>query len=227
MLRSFFVLLTFVHMGMWLLIWKYPITEIKPDTKQNYFASQMMPDAIKLLPIDSNITNIATNNSNTNLNNANPLLPDNPLAGLQTCLEANLANESEIAFIDAAIKNKQFNISTTIKNDVMSGQYLVYVDGQSPKQAENTLFNLRKKGLYPITMINYQQKPLLALGAFSEELQARQFINRFALSNAQILNDSEVSVNIFWLKADQISIQSANQLKQILQKLKVYTRYCS
>jgi hypothetical protein len=146
---------------------------------------------------------------------------------ISTCVEVNLANESEVTFMQKELQNVMSNVQTKIISTTQNGSYMVYI---TPKKAFKVqVAELRRAKISPISTGLIKGKTVVALGMFPDKPRALEYMDNLrskGVKTTDVENVSEGSMNIFWLRLPYASLTEEGLLRKISAKYGIVARFC-
>jgi hypothetical protein len=185
--------------------------------------TQINPGAIKLL------------NDNKNPNSKLNSLLGNSIAtqnqdenAISTCIEANLANENEVTFMQKEMQNLIPNVQTKVIANSQNGSYVVYV--KSIKSVKDQIATLRQAKVSPISTTILNKKIVVATGIFSDKPRALEYIEKLKSKGSSGLDVEKIGIggnlNIFWVRIPYAGINEEGLMRKISNKHGIFSRYC-
>jgi hypothetical protein len=187
-----------------------------PSKQAQKIVTQINPNAIKVIT-DNKDTDYEVNDNNTTFA-ANEV---------STCVEANLANEAEVTFIQKELHNALSSIQTKIISTTQTGAYMVYM--LPKKNFKTQVSDLRRLKVNPISTGLIDQSTVVALGMFADKPRALEYIDNIKLKgvkNLEAVNIQEGNMNVFWLRVPFASLEEEGLLRKIAAKYGILTRFC-
>jgi len=146
---------------------------------------------------------------------------------ISTCIEANLANEAEVLFMQKELQNTLNNVQTKIISTAQNGSYIVYA--ASSKNIKTQMADYRRLKITPISTATVDNNKIVAFGVFTNKPSAIEYLDMLkpkGAKNLQIKLLQDTSLNIFWLRLPYASIEEEGLIRKISAKYGIMTRYC-
>lgn len=179
--------------------------------------TQINPTAVKII----------SDNKDSDFDAANNSAAFATANDISTCVEVNLANESEVTFMQKELQNIMANVQTKIIAITQSGSYMVYVTPS--KSFKVQVAELRRAKISPISTGLIKGKTVVALGMFPDKPRALEYMDNLrtkGVKKTDVENISEGSMNIFWLRLPYASLTEEGLLRKISAKYGIVSRFC-
>ncbi|MFM2343491.1 MAG: hypothetical protein RLZZ210_99 [Pseudomonadota bacterium] len=218
MIKGLFFGLVGINLGLGIFMATKSTAE--PTSKEvQKIVTQINPSAVKIISDNKDSDFDATNTNDV------AFAPTNDVS---TCVEVNLANESEVTFMQKELQNIMNNVQTKIISTTQTGSYLVYAVPSS-KNFKAQVADLRRSKISPISTGQVKGKTVVALGMFADKPRALEYLDSLrskGVKKTDIENVSEGSMNVFWLRLPYASLTEEGLLRKISSKYGIVTRFC-
>ncbi len=187
-----------------------------PNKEVQKIVTQINPGAVKIIT-DNKDSDFDASTNDTTFGTSD----------ISTCVEVNLVNESEVAFMQKELQNIMLNIQTKIISTTQTGSYLVYVIPGKTFKAQTA--ELRRSKIAPISTSLIRGNTVAALGLFPDKPRALEYMDNLktkGIKKTGVENIGEGSMNVFWLRLPYASLAEEGLLRKISAKYGIVTRFC-
>ncbi len=190
-------------------------SEELPNKKIERIITQINPSIIKL--INDGIAKSENNQSDVIYSNND----------VSTCIEANLASESEVLFMKKELENTLTNVQSRIISSTQTGSFIVYA--KDTINLKKQIAELRRLKIVPISIGSINNNQVAMFGVFSNRPKAIEYTDSLQLrgvKNANIAVAQDTTMNIFWLRLPYANIDEEGFLRKISSKYGIINKYC-